>query len=121
MHHRRQIAHLLGEFLANTADTPQQLAILLKIDHRNQPVTHFHAQRIFQLDIGPAGFRGLGILLHDGFVGGFRRLFFAPAQPPGQPEQRGGKQQENQVRHPRHQPQQPKYRGTQQHDLWVIE
>ena len=43
MHHRRQIAHLLGEFLANTADTPQQLAILLKIDHRNQPVTHFHA------------------------------------------------------------------------------
>lgn len=33
MHHRRQITGFLGEFFADTADTAQQLAVLLKIHH----------------------------------------------------------------------------------------
>ena len=121
MHHRRQIAHVLREFLADTANTAQQLAVLLKIDHRNQPIAYFHPQRIFQLDIGPAGLGGLRILRHHRRLHRFRRLLFTAAQPPGQAQQSGGKQQEHQVRHTRHQAQQPQYPGAQQHHARIVE
>ncbi|MNH24714.1 hypothetical protein D3C79_846630 [compost metagenome] len=49
MHYRRQVAHLLGEFFTDAANAPEQFAVLLEIHHRDQPVTHLHTQRIFQL------------------------------------------------------------------------
>lgn len=54
----------LGKFLADTAYTAQQLTILLEIDHRDQSITHFHSQRIFQLYIVPRRFDNGIILCH---------------------------------------------------------
>jgi len=83
MNHRRQVAHLLRELLTNTADTPEQLAVLRVVDHWDQAVTHFHPQRVFQLNIRPTGFHQLlafGSHLHRLF--GCRRLLLLAASPP---------------------------------------
>ncbi|CSS82906.1 Uncharacterised protein [Shigella sonnei] len=103
VHHWRQKSHLLGKFLADTAYTAQQLTILLEIDHRDQSITHFHSQRIFQLYIVPRRFDNGIILCHFYRFGFGRRFLFASAYPPGQPEQSGSEQQKYQVRHSRHQ------------------
>ncbi|MPN40652.1 hypothetical protein SDC9_188190 [bioreactor metagenome] len=54
MYHWRQKAHVLGELFTDTADTTQQFAVLLKIDHRDQAIAHFQSEHIERRHIGPA-------------------------------------------------------------------
>lgn len=89
----------LGKFLADTAYTAQQLTILLEIDHRDQSITHFHSQRIFQLYIVPRRFDNGIILCHFYWFWFGRRFLFTSADPPGQSQQSGSEQQKYQVRH----------------------
>ena len=102
VNNRRQEAHILGEFFTDTANTPQQFAILLEVHHRDQAIAHFHPQRIFQLHVVPGGLHGLGIFRHFHRRGLCRRFHFTSAHPPGQAQQARGEQQEDQVWHPRH-------------------
>ncbi|OMP13173.1 hypothetical protein COLO4_02148 [Corchorus olitorius] len=103
MHHRRQKADILRHFFTDTADTTKQLTVLVVIDHRNQAVTHFHAQRVFKLHISPGGF-GRGRRFH-GFCDAARRfdillrLHLAAT----------------------HKPQQTDYAGTQHEDARIFE
>ena len=115
MHNRRQEAHILSEFFTDTANAAKQLAILLEIDHRDQTVTHFHPQGIFQLNVVPGGFHGLRVLRHFNRHRFCRRFHFAATHPPGQAQQRRREQQEHQVRHARHQTEQTQHRRRQQH------
>ena len=121
VHHRRQKAHVLGELFTDTADTAQQFTVLLKIDHRDQTIAHFHAERIFQLHIVPGGFHHRVVFRNFSRLWLDRRLLFTSPDPPGQSQQRGGKHQEDEVWHTRHQPQQPQHGGAEQHHAGVAE
>ena len=83
VNHRRQEAHILSEFFTDTADTAKQLAILLKIHHRDQAIPHFHSQGIFQLHVVPRRLDGLSILRHFHRNRIRRRLGFTATHPPG--------------------------------------
>ena len=126
MHHRRQKADILRHLFTDAADTAQQLAVLGAVHHRDQAIADLHAQRVLQLHVGPRGF-GIGWRVgrfHHRAAGGFRillRLHLAAAHPPGQAEQRAGKQQKHEVRHAGHHAKQAKHAGAEQHDARVIE
>ena len=119
--HRRQEAHILGEFFTNAADTAKQLTILLEIHHRDQAVPHFHPQRIFELYVVPGGFHRLGVLRHFDRRRLCFRLRFPATHPPGKPQQRSGEQQEYQVWHARHHTEQAQHRRGEQHNARVAE
>ena len=121
MHYRRQEAHILGKLLTNTANTPQQLTVLLEINHRDKAVTHLHTQRVFQLNIIPGRFNRLAVLRHFHRRRLRLRFGFTSAQPPRQPQQRTGEEQEDKVRHARYQTQQTQNGGAQQHHARVAE
>ena len=121
VYHRRQEAHILGKFLTNTANSPQQLTILLKIHHWDQAVTNLHAQRIFQLHVVPCGFHHGVVFRHFHRLRFIWRFLLTTAHPPCQSQQCGSKHQKHQVRHARNQPQKSKYRRTKQHDAGVAE
>ncbi|MNS52924.1 hypothetical protein D3C72_856630 [compost metagenome] len=121
VNHRRQEAHILSEFFTDTANAPEQFAVLLEIDHRYQTITHFHSEGIFQLDIIPRGFNRLIIVRHFNRRRLCDRFGIASAQPPGQTEQCSGKQQEDEVWHARHQTQQAKHRRRQHQHVWIGE
>ena len=121
VYHRRQEAHVLGEFFTDTADTAEQLAVLLEIDHRDQAIPDFHSQRILQLNVVPGRFDGLIILRHFDRNRFRCRFGFTATHPPGKAQQRRRKQQEDEVWHTRHQAEQPEHRRGQQHHARVTE
>ena len=122
MDNRRQIAHFLREFLTDTTDTPQQFAILREIHHRDQSVTDFHPQRIFQLNVLPAGFHQLFVFAFDRRGDFHHRFFlFLTTDPPGQRQQPGSEQQEDQIRHARHHTEQSEHTGAEHHDARIAE
>ena len=116
VHHRRQEAHLLGEFLAHALDAAEQLALLAVVHQGNHAVAHFQAQHVDQLNVVPARFRRFRLRRRrrvDLLFG--EAVFLGAAQVPGGAGQAGGEQQEHEVGHAGHQAQQAHHAGGQDH------
>ena len=54
MHGLHQEAELLGQLLAHALDAAHQLAALIAVDERNQPVADLESDEIDLLDVVPA-------------------------------------------------------------------
>ena len=84
MYHRRQKAHILGKFLTNTANSPQQLAILLKVHHWDQAVAYLHPQGILQLYVIPCCFHHGVVFRHFHRLRLIGSFLLTTTHPPGQ-------------------------------------
>ncbi len=113
VHGRDQEAHVLGQLAAHALDARHQLAALVGIHQRDQPVTHFQSQRIDRAQFVPAqlgGWRGgraaegiqrAGFSGSRGRIG--RRCLALAVQLPGNEAEDRGQRQESDVGHARHQ------------------
>jgi hypothetical protein len=56
VHRLHQEAEFLGQFLAHALDAAHELAALIAIDERNQPIADLEADQIDLLDVVPGQF-----------------------------------------------------------------
>ena len=111
MHRRNQEAQILGELLAHALDPRQQLAALVAVHQRDQPIADLQAHQIDRIDVLPAqllafrllqGRQLVGRQSRHGGVGARLAVFLAPDQP-GKARGHQAQAHEGRVRHTRHQ------------------
>ncbi|KAG1449215.1 hypothetical protein G6F57_016679 [Rhizopus arrhizus] len=117
-----QEADVLGQLATHALDPRHQLAALVGVHQRNQPVAHFQAQRIDRAQLVPAQFGGRcrcgraaqrierGRVTARGRRIGCRCLLLA-VQLPGDEAEDRRQRQESDVGHARHQPDQAEDAG----------
>ena len=93
-----------GEFLTNTFDAAQQIAVLCLVHQRDNAIAHFQTQHVNLRHILPACLRCFGRRCHSHFFGNyFGGLLGTFQHVVSEPAHHTGQQQECKVRHARNQ------------------